>query len=162
MHLRLNRFNIRERVREAHCAARDGSGYIKKWNTNRGAAALTLARFASQRGEEFGAGGVVLHVGGIGLGVGENFSGGVDDGGACTSGEGFLRRDFRERVGTVGFDTVREEKRFLSQVALNLSAQRGFPGAANHDVKNSGGGGDNDQENGEELEEDAVLHVLLI
>ena len=45
---------------------------------------------------------------------------------------------------------------------LDFGAQRGFPGAANHDVENSGGGGDNDQKNGEELEEDAVLHVLLI
>ena len=115
---------------------------------------------SGEGGGEFLAGGVVLHGGGIGFGVGEDFAGGVDDGGAGAGGLAFLRGDFGERVGAVGLDAVREEKSLLSEVALDLGAERGFPGAADHDVENGGGGGDDDQEDGEQLEEDAVLHVL--
>ncbi len=74
----------------------------------------------------------------------------------------FLRGDFGEGVSTIGFDAVREELSFLSEVALDLCAKRGFPGAAEHDVEGGGGGGDDDQEDSKEFEEDAVLHVLLI
>ena len=54
-----------------------------------------------------------------------------------------------------------EEKSFLGEIALDLGAQRGFPGADQHAVKDGGGSSDDDQEDGEEFEEDAVLHVLL-
>ncbi len=109
------------------------------------------------------AAGVVLHVGRVGFGIGENFSGGVDDGGASAGSQAFLRSDFGERVGgVVGFDAMREEKRLLCEVALDLGAQRGFPRAANHHVENDGGGGDDDHEDGEEFEEDAVLQFSLV
>ena len=115
-------------------------------------------RFAGEGGGEFLARGVVLHVGGIGFGVGKDFAGGVDDGGAGSGGLAFLGGDFGEGVGAVGFDAVGEEESFLSEVALDFGAQRGFPGAAEHDVENGGGGGDDDQEDGQQFEEDAVLH----
>ena len=62
----------------------------------------------------------------------------------------FLRGDFGEGVGAVGFDAVGEEKSLLGEVAFDLGAQR-VPGAAEHDVESSGGGGDDDQENGRSL-----------
>ena len=43
--------------------------------------------------------------------------------------------------------------------AIDISC---FPSAADHDIENDGGCGDDDQKDGEEFEEDAVLHVLLI
>ena len=158
MDLRLNGFDIGERIGEADCASGNRGGDVEKWNAESGAAALVLAGLAGEGGGELRAGGVVLHVGGIGFGVGEHFAGGVDDGGAGSGGLAFLRGDFGERVGAVGFDAVREEQRLLGEVALDLGAQRGFPGAAEHDVENGGGGGDDDQEDGQQFEEDAVLH----
>ncbi len=107
--LRLHRFDIGKRIGEADRSAGDGNGDVEKWNAERGAAALALADFAGEGGGEFLAGCVILHVGGIGFGVGENFSGGVDDGGAGSGGEAFLRGDFGEGVGAVGFDAVGEE-----------------------------------------------------
>ncbi len=160
LNLRLHGFDIGERIGEADRASRDGNGDIEKWNAESGAAALVLAGLSGEGGGEFLAGGVVLHVGGIGFGVGENFAGGVDDGGAGSGGVAFLRGDFGEGVGAVGFDAVGEELRFLGEVALDLGAQGGFPGAAEHDVESGGGGGDDDQEDGKEFEEDAVLHEL--
>ena len=158
MHLRLNGFDIGKRIGEADRASGDWNGDIEKWNAERGAAAFAFAGFAGEGGGELRAGGVVLHAGGIGFGVGENFSGGVNDGGAGSGGLAFLRGDFGERVGVVGFDAVREEQSLLREVAFDLGAQRGFPGAAEHDVENGGGGGDDDQEDGQEFEENAVLH----
>ena len=155
-------FDIGKWIGQAHCASGYRSGDIEKWNAESGAAALVRASFAGEGGGEFLAGGVVLHGGGIGFGIGENFSGGIDDGGAGAGGMAFLGGDFSESVGAVGFDAVGEQECLLREVALNLGAQRGFPGAADHDIENGGGGGDHDQENGEEFEEDAVLHVSSI
>ena len=93
------------------------------------------------------------------FGIGEDFAGGVDDGGARAGGLPFLGGDVGEGVGAIGVDAVREKQRFLGEVALDIGAQRGFPGAAEHHIENDGGGGDDDQEDGQQLEENAVLHL---
>ena len=101
-------------------------------------------------------------VAGIGFRIGENFSGGVDDGGASASGLALLRGDFSERVCVVDFDAMGEEQSFLRQVALDFGAERGLPGATDHDVEDDRGGGNHDQENGEQFEEDAVLQFVTM
>ena len=105
---------------------------------------------------------MVLHGGGIAFGVGEHLAGSVDDCGAGSGRQAFLSCDFGERMSTVGLDTVGEQKRFLSEVALNLGAQRGFPGTAQREIQSNGGNGDYNQERGQQFEEDPILHRLLI
>lgn len=61
----------------------------------------------------------------------------------------------------VDFNSVGEEQGLLLKIALNLGPQRRFPGVADHHVKNGGRSGDDDQKNGKQLEEDAVLQFLL-
>src|SRR4029077_16838671 len=158
---RLNRFDIREGIGETDCASGNWSGDIEEWNADGSAAALVFTRPSSEGGDEFLASGVILHGRGIAFGIGENFSGGVDDSGAGSGGETFLRCDFRER-STVDFDSMGEEESLLREVAFDLGAQRSFPCATDHDVEGGSGSGDDDEENGKELEEDAVLHVLLV
>ena len=158
---RLNRFDIREGIGETDGASGNRSGDIEEGNADGGAAALVLTRPSSQGGDEFLASGVVLHGRGIGFGIGENFSGGVDDGGAGSGSETLLRCDFRER-SMIDFDTMGEEESLLREIAFDLGAQRSFPCATDHDVEGGSGSGDDDEENGKELEEDAVLHVLLV
>ena len=70
----------------------------------------------------------------------------------------FLRGDFGKGMSAIVFDAVGEELSLLREVALDLGAQRGFPSAAEHDVESGSGRGDDDQEDGKEFEEDAVLH----
>ncbi len=93
--LRLNGFDIGKRIGEPDGATGDGDGHVEKWNAERGAAALVLADLSGEGGGEFLASGVILHVGGIGFGVGEDFAGGVDDSGASSGGECLPARRFR-------------------------------------------------------------------
>src|SRR4051812_27308499 len=64
-------------------------------------------------------------------------------------------------MGVVDLHAVRKQQSLLREVAIDFRSQRGFPCAPQHDVKHGGRGGDNNQENGEQLEEDAVLQFLL-
>src|SRR5512141_2193534 len=156
--LSLDGLDIGEGIGEAHGTARNGSGHVKKRDAESRAAAFVLAGLAGKGGGELLAGGVVLHGAGIGLGVGKDFSGGVDDGGTGSGGLTFLRRDVREGMAAIDFYAMSEEQRLLRKVTLDLGTERGFPRTAQHDVENRGGGSDDDQEDGEQLEEDAVLH----
>jgi hypothetical protein len=86
---------------------------------------------------------------------------GVDDGDASAGGLSFLGGDIGEGVAAaVGFDPVSEELRLLDQVALNFGAQRSFPGTAEHQIEHGGGGHDDDQEGGHQLEENPVRSSL--
>jgi hypothetical protein len=62
----------------------------------------------------------------------------------------------------VDFYAMGKQQSFLSEVALNLSAERSFPCASDHDVEDRSRRGDDDQEDGKQLEEDAVLHFRII
>src|SRR5439155_22228870 len=112
-------------IGETNCATGDRRGHIEKWNADGGAAALVFACSSGEGSDEFFAGGVILHGGGIGFRVGENLSGGIDDGGAGSGGDAVLRGDFGEGVGAVVFDAMGEENCLLREVALDLGAQGG-------------------------------------
>ena len=107
-YLRLDRLDVGKRIGEANRAARNRSGDIEKRDTESGAAALVLAGLAGKGGGKLGAGGVVLHVRGIGFRICKDFAGRVDDRGAGSGGSRFLRSDFGERVDAIGVDSVRE------------------------------------------------------
>ena len=160
--LGLNRFDVGKWVGEAHGATRNGGGHVEKRDPQRRAATFVGARLTGEGGGELRASGVVLHAGGIGFRVGEHFAGGVDDGGAGARRLTFLSSDFSERMGAVDFDAVREQQSLLGEVALDFRAKRAFPCAAQHDVQNAGRGADHDQKDGQQLEENPVLHHLLI
>ena len=160
--MRLHGFDIGKWIGKAHCAPRYRSGYIEKRYVESSAATLVRARLAGEGGDEFLASGVVLHRSGIGFGVGQNFSGSVDDGGAGAGGKTFLSGNFQQGVGAIGFDAMGEQESLLGKVALNFGAERGFPCAAQHHVENGGSGCDHNHKNGEEFEENAVLHVLVV
>ena len=96
---------------------------------------------------------------GFGLRIGEHFAGEVNDSGPSARGLAFLGGNLGESVGAVGFDAVREKESLLGKVALDFRAQGGFPSAAQHDIEYGGGGGDHDQEDGQQFEENAVLHL---
>src|SRR5260370_40895706 len=51
-HLRGNGFDIGERIGQADRAARNGHGYIEKWNPNGGAATLVAADFSPKGWEQ--------------------------------------------------------------------------------------------------------------
>src|SRR5581483_685320 len=61
----------------------------------------------------------------------------------------------------VGFHAMREQQSLLGEIALDLGAKRSFPRPADHNVENGSAGGDDDEEDGEQLEEDAVLQCFL-
>ena len=125
MHLRLHGFDIGKRIGEAHCASGNWRGDIEKRNAESGAAALVLAGLAGESGGEFLAGGVVLHVGRIGFGVGENFSGSVDDGGAGAGGQALPARRFRRASGRGRFRRgARREASSASGCARSRCAAR--------------------------------------
>jgi len=161
--LRRHGFNVGKRIGEANRSSGNGSGDVEEWNPQRRAAALVDAHPPGKGCDKFRTVGVVFHDLGIGLGIGQNFARGVDDGGAGPGGLGFLGGDVGEGMtSAVGLDAVGEEESFLAEVALDLVAQRGFPGTAEHEVKGDGGDHYDDQEDGQKFKENAVSHTLLI
>src|ERR1700722_8187393 len=117
MNLTLHGFDIGKRIGEANRAA------VEKRYAESGADALVFAGLAGECGGELLATGGTLHAGGIGFGVGQNFSRGVDDGGAGAGGLTLLGGDFRERVSVVGFDAVGEEQSFLGEAAFDFGTE---------------------------------------
>ena len=106
MHLGLHCLDIGERIGETHRASGDGHSDIKKWDAERSAAAFVLPVLPASAATNSGRVGVILHVPGrIRFGIGEHFSGRVDDGGARARRLAFLRRDFREGVRTRSLST---------------------------------------------------------
>src|ERR1700757_3972819 len=59
----------------------------------------------------------------------------------------------------IDLDPVSEQQCFLREITLDFGAQRPFPCAAQHHVKNGGRRRDDNQKNGQQFEEDAVLQV---
>jgi len=59
----------------------------------------------------------------------------------------------------IDLDPVRKHQCLLREVPLDFSAQGPFPCTAKHHVKNEGRRGDDDQKDGQQFEEDAVLQV---
>src|SRR5580704_8901083 len=97
---------------------------------------------------------MVLHCGGIGFRIGQDFASRIDDGDASAGGLSFLGGDVGEGVASaVGFDAMSEELRFLDKVAFDFCAQRSLPGAADHEVEGGGGGQDDEHERRQQLEE---------
>src|SRR5579864_6113603 len=132
--LGLDGLDIGKRIGEPHGAAGERSGNIEEGDAESGAAALVAPCLPAEGSDEFGAMGVVLHVSGIRFGVGQYFSGSIDDGSASACSKALLGSDFSEWMGVIDFDAVGKEKSFLGEVALDFGAQRGLPGIANHDV----------------------------
>ena len=159
--LGLHGFDIGERIGEADGSSGDGSRDVEEGYADGGAAALALASLPLECRYEFFSVGVVLHVVGIGLRIGEHSAGGVDNGGASSGGLTFLGGDLGEGMGFIGFDAVSEQESLLGQIALDFGAQGGFPSVADDDVEDGGSGGNDDEKNGEQLEEDAVLQSFL-
>ena len=104
---------------------------------------------------------MVFHLRRIRFRICEDFARCVNHGRTRSRRQPFLGGNFGERVRVVDFDPVSKEQCLLFKIALDLRAQRSFPGVAQHHVKNSGRSGDDDQKDGEQLEEDAVLQFLL-
>ena len=69
MHLRRNRFDIGERIGEAHRASGDGHSHVEKWDSDCSAAALVDANVAGKSCDEFLALSFVLQAGRIGFGI---------------------------------------------------------------------------------------------
>jgi len=61
-------------------------------------------------------------------------------------------------MDAVIFHAVREHHCLLREAAVNLRAQRGFPGAAQREVEDHGAGGDHNKKRGQQLEKNPVLH----
>ena len=91
----------------------------------------------------------------------KHFAGSVDDRGAGSCGLTFLGCNLGQGVVVIGFYPMGEQESLLPEVAFDLRAQRHLPGRADHDVQNGGSGRDDDQKNGKQLEEDAVLQSFL-
>ena len=152
-------FDIGERISEADGAAGDGSCDVEERYADGVTAAFIDPDIAAEGGLKFLSGAMVFHRSGIGFGVGEDLAGGIDDGGASTGGERFLRGDVLQRVLVVDFDAVGEQPRARGQAALDLVAQRTLPDAADRDVHGDRGDHDNDGGSREHLEEDAISHL---
>jgi len=144
--LGLDGFDVREWIGKADGTTGDGRGDVERPDIERRAATFVFADVAGERGGKFGTGSVVLHVGGVALGIGEDSAGSVDDGGAGSGGLAFLCGDLGEGVRVVDLDAMGEEDGFLGEIAFDLDAERSFPGAAQHDGENAGGGRNDDQE----------------
>ena len=78
----------RQRISHAHRAAGNRRRHIEQFHPNGLAQARGASHLAVQGGDELRPGGMVLHLAGIGLGVGQHLAGGVDDGHArvCRGG----------------------------------------------------------------------------
>src|SRR5580698_8159511 len=113
MKLRLHGVDIGERISQANRAARNWGGDVEIRNAESRTAALIGTYPTGESGGKFRAGSVILHSGGIGFGIGQDFARSVDYGGTGSGGLRPLGGDFGERVRVIGFDAVGQEQRFL-------------------------------------------------
>jgi hypothetical protein len=102
-------------------------------------------------------------VAGIRFGIGQHGSGGIDDGDARAGGLCLPERRYRPGSGHCDrFPRGGRELSLLNEVALNFGAQRSLPGAAKHEVKQHGGGQNDDQEGRHQLQENPVSLLLTL
>ena len=152
-------FDVGERIGEADGTSGDGGGDVEERNADGVAAAFVDADVSVEGSLEFLAGAMVFHGSGIGFRVGEHLAGGIDDGGASTGGQGFLRSDVLDRVLVIDFDAVGEQAGAGGEAALDLVAQGTFPDAADGDVHGDRGNNNDERRGREHLEEDAISHL---
>jgi hypothetical protein len=111
-----------------------------------------------KRRHELFAAGVVLHGRWVSLGIRQHLAVGIDNGGPSPGGQSFLSRDLCQRMASIYIHTVREQDCFLGKVALDLLAQRLFPGAANGKIQGDHGRCDHENKDREQLEKNSAPH----
>ncbi len=101
--------HVGKRIGEADGTAGNGRGDVEERYADGVAAAFVDPDVSGQGGDEFLAAAMILHVLRGGFGIGEHLPGGIDDGGAGTSGQGLLRSDVLQGMLAVDFDAVGEK-----------------------------------------------------
>src|SRR6476646_4186669 len=102
---------------------------------------------------------MVFHRRWVGFGIRKHLAGGIDDGRASPGGQGFLRRDFCQRMASISVYAMSEQDGFLSKVALDLLAQRLFPCAANREIQGNHSCCDHENKSRKQLEENSAPHL---
>ena len=151
-----------ERIRHADGAAGNRYGDIEELDIYGFAETGRCSHLPVQSRNKFWAGGVVLHLIGRGLGVGEDLAAGVDHGNARAGSNCSLAGDLIQRCGRAVFDARGEHQRLLPQRRLDLAAQHALPGTSDEQIERERARRDDHQGREKQLQEDATLHGLQL